>query len=156
MEIGLNIVDELKINIGDSIENIKKSLEDRNIEYKIHDVKGKSDKIKTNIMYIQEQGVEINIEDDSINFIKSSNDKLNYIFAIEEGNSINMLSQIINNVSSAFSIDKKDITVNEFDGNNLRTIITIKIGSKALKMSLMLGFNNKVYINTIRLLKDSN
>lgn len=154
MDAGLNIIEGVRINLGDYMTDVKNNLDSNNIDYKIHDSGVDKNGTNSTIMYMEKHGVELSINNDEIVYIKSNNNNLNYVMELtEDTNAIFTLKEIKNKIAKEFNVSVNRIRVDEFDGSDIRASLTIKgDNGKQVKISLNRGIKNRVYMNTIKLI----
>ena len=153
MDAGLNIVDGVKIRLGDLLSDVKNNLTDNNIDYKIHASGKQGDGLSTAILYMEKHGVELSVKEGKIIYIKSNNSKLNYVIEITEDTDILFtLNEIKEKVALMFNVNIKNIRIDEFDGESTRASLTVKgTDGNTVKISLIRGIKNRIYMHTIRL-----
>lgn len=153
MDAGLNIVEGVRIRLGDSLTDVKNNLTKNNIEYKLHDNGEQENGLNTTIMFMEKHGVELSINNDRIVYIKSNNSNLNYIIELtEDANILFTLNEIKEQIATMFNVNIKNIRIDEFDGDNTRASLSVKDNDgKVVKISLVRGIKNRIYMHTIRL-----
>lgn len=154
MDIGLNIAEGVRVRVGDTIEKITSSMKEHNIEYVIpykNEVGANIDMV----MFMEKCGVELNIYNGIIIFIKSNNNESNYIMQLGDSMSpVEALSTIKNNLATAFNIKPSDIRIDKFDGSSLNSTLSIPISNtEKVKIELIMGAHQKVYMHSIGLAK---
>ena len=148
MDIGLNILDNFKISIGESFESIVHKLKQSNIEYYI------PYKSSNNyLLYIESYGIELRLTDNKISFIKTTNTELNYIMTIDNTHPVKVVNEIRDKLAVRFEISNSSkIFIDRFEANSFNSIITIPYDStNRVKISLVLGKDSSIYIKTIEL-----
>lgn len=154
MDIGLNIANGVRVRVGDSIDDLTATMERHNVDYTIPYRSKKEDKVDM-IMFMEKCGVELNISDNIIIFIKSNNNESNYIMQLESGTSpVEALQNIKRNLAEAFNLETSDIRIDKFDGSSLNSTLSIPLDmSNKVKIELITGANQKVYMHSITLSK---
>jgi hypothetical protein len=153
MEIGLNILDNVRISIGDTLEEIIESLDSNRIKYSIpYSIKNRSGATSV-ILYIEDYGVELSIHNDEVSYIKSSNSNLNYIMQIHERYPADVIKKIKENLCDRFGVSKKDIRVDRFETSTLNSIISIPYkDNKKIKIVLVMGKDSSMFIETLQII----
>lgn len=151
--IGLNITESIRITLGENIKNLTDKLREENINFVIH--QQNSGMVRNTIMYIDKHGVELNTINDEIVFIKSSNTILNYIIDITETQDIiYTLNEIREKLSDRFNVTKREIKIDEFNGDTTSAKLSIvSAGKSKVGISIILGAYNKMYMDTLTLIK---
>lgn len=147
MDIGLNILDNLRISIGEETAEIINALKRNSIGYSIP-YQGQGHMI----IFIETYGVELNTVKDQVVFIKSSNSKLNYIMKIGMNTPALVLAEIREKLAKNFNLPISKIRIDRFESTSSNSIMSIPYdeGHK-VKISLVLGLNNGIYIETMQL-----
>lgn len=154
MDIGLNIAEGVRVRIGDSLETITSSMDEHNIDYTIP-YKAQSRAGINMVMFMEKFGVELNISDNKIIFIKSNNTESNYLMQLSDGMSpVEALLKIKNNMSTNFEVKQSDIRIDKFDGRTLNSTLSIPmVNGGKVKIELIMGAHQKVYMHSIELSK---
>ena len=152
MDIGLNIVDGVRARVGDTLDSITTSMDEHKVEYTIP-YRNQSGANIDMVMFMEKCGVELNISNGIITFIKSNNNVSNYIMQLGQGMTpVEALQTIKENLAKAFNIDKSDIRIDKFDGQSLNSTLSIPISNnKKVKIELLMGAQQKVYMHSIAL-----
>ena len=152
MDIGLNIADGVRVRIGDKIEDVTANMDKHNVEYTIP-YKAQKGRDTNMVMFMEQCGVELNIINKMIVFIKSNNTESNYIMQLMDGMSpIEALNKIRENLAESFNIKKADIRIDKFDGTSLNSMLSIPLtGTMKIKLELITGLHNRVYLHSLEL-----
>lgn len=149
MDIGLNILDNLRISIGEDVESIEKALIANNIEYSIP-----YDGNSRMILFIESYGVELSTNKNKVVFIKSSNSDLNYIMQIGMSTPSLVLTEIRAKLAVNFSVPVEKIRVDRFEASSFNSIMSIPHSkNRKVRISLVLGLNKGIYIETMQLIR---
>lgn len=152
MNIGLNILDNMRISMGETIESITNSLDSNNIGYTIPYSSSNKDGTSNVIIYIESYGVELGLTDNIVSFIKTSNSKLNYIMQIHNSSAVEVLNEIKYNLSKNFNVPLEKIRVDRFESKTFNSIMSIPYSeTKKVKITLIMGINYSIFIETIQL-----
>ena len=152
MDIGLNIADGVRVRVGDTLENVTSSLDKNRIEYNIPYKAEKSGKVDM-VMFLEHCGVELNVNNGILTFIKTNNNESNFIMQLEQGMStLDALLTIKNNLAKSFDVPAKDIRIDSFDGKTLNSMLSIPITEVyKVKLELVMGIYQKVFLHSIQL-----
>lgn len=152
MDIGLNIADGVRVRVGDTLESITSSMEEHNVEYTIP-YSSEEGNSKEMIMFMEKCGVELNILNGKIVYIKSNNNESNYIMQLKDGMTpIEALMTIRQNLAEAFSIQPNDIRIDRFDGKSMDSTLSIPIsGTEKVKIELIMGVHQQIFMHSIAL-----
>ncbi len=152
MDIGLNIADGVRVRVGDTIDSVITSLQKNKIEYNIPYKAEESGKVDM-VMFLEHCGVELNINNGQLTFIKTNNNESNFIMQLEPGMTpVSALKTIKSNLASEFGIKSTDIRIDRFDGKSLNSALSIPMthGEK-VKLELVMGIHQKVFLHSIQL-----
>ena len=154
MDIGLNIADGVRVRVGDTLESITSSMEEHNVEYTIP-YSSEEGNSKEMIMFMEKCGVELNILNGKIVYIKSNNNESNYIMQLKDGMTpIEALMTIRQNLAEAFSIQPNDIRIDRFDCKSMDSMLSIPIsGTEKVKIELIMGVHQQIFMHSIALTK---
>lgn len=152
MDIGLNIADGVRVRVGDKISDVTESLKQNKIEYEIPyqaESRGKIDMV----MFLEHCGVELNINNGRLTFIKTNNSDLNFIMQLEQGMTpVEALKKIKQNLADSFKIMSNDIRIDRFDGRSLNSALSIPMDNgEKVKLELVMGIHQKVFLHSIQL-----
>ncbi len=158
MDIGLNICDGVRVKIGDSFEDTIKKLDDMNIKYNIpymgRDVLSDNIGEQSVIIFLEEYGVELNVVNDEVTYIRTSNINSNAVFKVDVmDKSVNILKNIIKKTADVFEISSDDIILESFEGKNLNTTLKIRKDKDTfIRINIIFNMHNETaHIHTIRL-----
>lgn len=148
MDIGLNILDNLRISIGEDTSDVVRELEENNIDYSIP-----YSSESRMVLFIESFGVELSTKNNKIVYIKSSNSDLNYIMHIGASNPSSTLIEIRDKLATNFNVDKDRIRIDRFEASSFKSIMSIPYNDIGkVRISLVLGVNKGIYIETMQLL----
>ena len=154
MDIGLNIAEGVRVRVGDTLESITKSMEEHSVEYEIAYVDERDDNTDM-VIFMQKYGVELNLFNKRIIFIKSNNTAANYIMELADGmNPVIALTKIRQNLANDFNIKTSDVRIDRFDGSSLNSSLSIPVSKREkVKLELVMGANSKIYLHSIELVR---
>jgi len=153
MDIGINIANGVRVRVGDTIDELKMSLDKNKVNYEIpYQGLGKNGKVDM-IMFLEHCGVELKITNGALTFIKTNNGEYNLIMQIASGMSpVDALMTIRSNLADSFSIKPSDIRIDRFDGKTLNSALSIPLNNKdKVKLELVMGVNQQVFLHSIEL-----
>ena len=156
--MGLNINDAMRIKLGDSFKHITNTLESRGIDYKIpykgRGLQSENTDEQSIVLYLEKYGVELNIMNGKVIYIKTSDLKSNTLIDINDThNTVEVLNAIISKISELFGVTKRDITVETFDGERYNTVLKLKMEeTHTVRVSVLCDAHNIAHIHTVRLL----
>lgn len=154
MQVGMNIADGVRINIGDTYEAVKNNLDSCGVAYEIPYSETVGNK-RTLIVYMRSEGIELNITNEIVQYIHASNAKLNTLFKVEMGmKSQDTLKFIRNKLAEMFMMEPKKIRIDQFNSKSYATVIQIDADNLKIRIHLDLNFANMLYIQTLRLLDE--
>lgn len=154
MKVGLNIAENVKINIGDSYDTMQDTLDTCGITYEVP-YQQKSGELQKMIIYMRSEGIELNVESGIVTYIHASNAKLNTLFNVETGmTSADTLKFIRNKLAKLFQSDQKDIRIDKFNSRNYSTVIQVNTDGIKIRIHLETNMSNDLYIQTLRLLQE--
>lgn len=151
LNIGLNILENARIYLGQNINDVEKMLKNNNISYSIYKSSVDNNIEDGNIIvYIESYGVEINTHNNIITYIKSGNSKLNYIMNIHIGNPAATLAEIRSKLAVGFDVPIEKIKVVRFQAYNYSSIMVIPYNETTkIRVALILGVNNGIFIENM-------
>lgn len=153
MDIGINIANGVRVRVGDTIDELKSSLDKNKVKYDIpYQGRGKNGKIDM-IMFLEHCGVELKIANGVLTFIKTNNGEYNLIMQIDSGMSpVDALITIRKNLAESFSIKPNDIRIDRFDGKTLNSALSIPYeNNDKVKLELVMGIHQQVFLHSIEL-----
>lgn len=155
MEVGINILDNLRINIGETLNEIENSLIENNISYTIPTPINKTGKSNGSIiMFIETYGVELNIVDGIVTYIKSNNSKLNYVTTISVLTPLLVLLDIKSTLSRRFNIPEESIRIDRFNTKTFDASMSIPyINDTKIRLTVVSSGDRKIHIESIQLVK---
>lgn len=153
MDIGINIAKGVRVRVGDTIEDLKLSLDKNKVAYEIpYQGEVQGGKVDM-IMFLEHCGVELKIVDSKLTLIKTNNGEFNLIMQISAGmNPVDALKTIKGNLAEAFSIKPSDIRIDRFDGKTLNSALSIPMNNRdKVKLELVMGIHQQVFLHSIEL-----
>lgn len=152
MDIGLNIAKDVRVRVGDTLASVTTSLDKNKIHYEIpyqEEIKGKIDMV----MFLENCGVELNISNGRLTFIKTNNNESNLVMKLEPGMApVSALKTIKNNLAESFSIPASAIRIDRFDGKSLNSALSIPMpNGEKVKLELVMGIHQQVFLHSIQL-----
>lgn len=150
----MSIAEGVRINIGDTYEEVQRNLETCGIEYEIPYSETVGNK-RTLIVYMRSEGIELNITDEIVQYIHASNAKLNQLFKVEMGmTNADTLKFIRGKLAEMFDTEPKKIRIDQFSSKSYSTVISVDNEGKKIRIHLELSLSNMLYIQTLRLLDE--
>lgn len=154
MQVGMSIADGVRINIGDTYDNVKNNLDNCGIAYEIPYSETVGNK-QTLIVYMRSEGIELNITNGIVQYIHASNAKLNTLFHVEMGmKSSDTLKFIRDKLAEMFMTEPKKIRIDQFSSKSYATVIQVVADEFKVRIHLDLNFANMLYVQTLRLLDE--
>lgn len=154
MQVGLEIAEGVKINIGETYENTIKALDDTEIEYDIPYNKTFGNK-KQIIIYMRSEGIELNITDGIVSYIKASNAHRNTLFTLDQNlRGAKALKYIRKRLAEMFDTPESEIQVDEFNAVSYETALTLVNDKYYMRIRLHKNLKDQIYIQTIRILEE--
>ena len=155
MDIGLNIVEGLRISMGDSLENIVNDMNKSGVKYTIpfsSTVNGKSEII----ILIESYGVELKMQNDAVSFIKTSNSQLNLMATIKSTQPNEVLREVLDATAQRFDIPASKLRVDRFEAKTNNCVISIPYKRhEKIKMVFIMGGHNQLFVETIQLIPNT-
>lgn len=136
MKIGLNITENIRVNINESMDDLISDLDNNNISYRIPYSKT-YDSAGVKIILIESFGLEIKTNNNLIYSIRCSNVKLNRFMSLDSCDELNVLNALIKEITNNFGVEKKQITVSRFKVDNKNAVIIVQMMDKKVKISFV-------------------
>lgn len=158
MEVGLDILENLRISIGESVGDIIESLDNNGINYTIPKVSGLSvgDSDGTMIIFIESYGVELSIMDEEVVYIKTNNSELNYVTRLLESDNrpLTTLKEIKSSLAIKFGIPEKSIRIDRFNTKTFDTSMSIPYRDEdKIRVVVVSRSDGTFHIETIQMVK---
>lgn len=152
MDIGLNIAEGVRVRIGETLNDVKASLEQNKIKYDIPyqaESKGNIDMV----MFLEHCGVELNVNNGVLTYIKTNNGDSNFIMQLGQGMTpVEALKTIKKNLAESFKITSSDIRIDRFDGKSLNSALSIPMDNGyKVRLELVMGIHQRVFLHSIQL-----
>lgn len=151
MDIGINVSENLRIRLGDKLDDTIERFNKENIKYTIP--YRLEEKNKSNlIIFLEYWGIELNAQNGYIVFIKSNNTELNFVMQITSNSPIEALNIIKEKVAEKFDTDLSAIRVDKFNLETYESMLVIPVTNilKA-KIELITGLNRRLYMKSLTL-----
>ena len=154
MDIGLNVLDNLRVSIGENIKDILGKLDDMEIQYIIPYKNTEDMRDSSYIVYIEKFGMELRLRYNRIIFIKTTNTELNYIMSIENKYPALVIHEIKSKLMERFEMSSKnDIYIDRFEAKTFNSVVTIPYNKTSkVKITLVMGNDNSIYLEKIELI----
>lgn len=153
MNIGLNINEETRINIGESMDSLVSTLKLKGIEHKILN-KVENEESEDKNIYIEDYGLELSLRDNKIVYMKSYNSSNNIVFKVNEDTKIrDIVRYITTGIESLMGVSSGYISIEKIDLDRYIALVNIGLDdSSNIRVSIVKKNNNNVCVNTLRLL----
>ena len=151
MDIGINVSENLRIRLGDKLDDTIERFNKENIKYTIP--YRLEERNKSNlIIFLEYWGIELNAQNGYIVFIKSNNTELNFVMQITSNSPIEALNIIKEKVAEEFDTDLSAIRVDKFNLETYESMLVIPVTNilKA-KIELITGLNRRLYMKSLTL-----
>lgn len=155
MAIGLNISDNIRVELGEFKEQLVKDLNDNKISYTIPFDKTNKRNIKETIITITELGVEISVENDIVVYIKSASNQYSNVDTLTDDQEISVLEHIAtikDKVNQKFNGFGEEYTIKfeKIDTKSMNMVVILNSAYEKARLTILMDANRIVYINTIR------
>ena len=151
MDIGINVSENLRIRLGDKLDDTIERFNKENIKYtRPYRLEERN---KSNlIIFLEYWGIELNAQNGYIVFIKSNNTELNFVMQITSNSPIEALNIIKEKVAEKFDTDLSAIRVDKFNLETYESMLVIPVTNilKA-KIELITGLNRRLYMKSLTL-----
>ena len=151
MDIGINVSENLRIRLGDKLDDTIERFNKENIKYTIP--YRLEERNKSNlIIFLEYWGIELNAQNGHIVIIKSNNTELNFVMQITSNSPIEALNIIKEKVAEKFDTDLSAIRVDKFNLETYESMLVIPVTNilKA-KIELITGLNRRLYMKSLTL-----
>jgi len=157
MDIGLNITQGVRVRLGDTIENVITALTANQIKYTHIERTDTQKDLQDIVILMEEYGVELNILNGHITFIKSSNTQANHIANLEEDHPIITLNLIKLAVMKLFNLEAESIFIDRFDSKTYHTSLSIPYHTDTIqgtvRLDFIVGANRKeIHLSSLKLM----
>ena len=151
MDIGINVSENLRIRLGDKLDDTIERFNKENIKYTIP--YRLEERNKSNlIIFLEYWGIELNAQNGYIVFIKSNNTELNFVMQITSNSPIEALNIIKEKVAEKFDTDLSAIRVDKFNLETYESMLVIPvINILKAKIELITGLNRRLYMKSLTL-----
>ena len=151
MDIGINVSENLRIRLGDKLDDTIERFNKENIKYTIP--YRLEERNKSNlIIFLEYWGIELNAQNGYIVFIKANNTELNFVMQITSNSPIEAVNIIKEKVAEKFDTDLSAIRVDKFNLETYESMLVIPVTNilKA-KIELITGLNRRLYMKSLTL-----
>lgn len=151
MDIGINVSENLRIRLGDKLDDTIERFNKENIKYTIP--YRLEERNKSNlIIFLEYWGIELNAQNGYIVFIKSNNTELNFVMQITSNSPIEALNIIKEKVAEKFDTDLSAIRVDKFNLETYESMLVIPVTNMLkAKIELITGLNRRLYMKSLTL-----
>jgi len=152
MAIGINLTQNVRVELGEIKEHLFNDLISNNIEYDVPFDKVNKDNVKETIVHIKELGTEISVENDIITYIKSGNNSFTCIDNIKtlEDNTLEHLQRIKSKIRDKFDNELYTIKIEKLDATTLNITLILSSSIEKARINILRDANGAVFVNTIR------
>lgn len=155
MAIGMNISEDVHVQLGEYREQLLYDLDQNKIKYTIPFDKTNKNNIKETIITIEELGVEVSIENDIVTYIKSAYNEYSSVDSLPKDEEINILEhiqKIKQKIHEKFynSEDNYKIKIERIDSETMFIIAIISGIYEKARITIMMTADNNIFVNTIR------
>lgn len=151
MDIGINVSENLRIRLGDKLDDTIERFNKENIKYTIP--YRLEERNKSNlIIFLEYWGIELNAQNGYIVFIKSNNTEFNFVMQITSNSPIEALNIIKEKVAEKFDTDLSAIRVDKFNLETYESMLVIPVTNMLkAKIELITGLNRRLYMKSLTL-----
>ena len=152
MAIGINITDNVKIELGEIKEQLLSELSSNNIEYHILFDKVVDNNVKETIIHIPSYKTEISIENDIITYIKSGNTDYTCLDTMSKNNddTFKHIQNIKNKINELFNSDLYTIKIEKLNTDTLNITLILSSTFEKVRVHILRDTDGAIFINTIR------
>lgn len=155
MGIGLDIVDEIRIELGGIKEMLMQELDKHKIRYMVPYDKTNKQNIKETLIQIDDLDIEISVENDIITYIKSGNNEYTNLDRIEDvSNILEHIKTIKEHVISRFG-SEYTISIEKIDSVNISMAVILSSQYERARAIVVRDGHGNIYINTLRSLQET-
>jgi hypothetical protein len=149
-EFGLTVKD-FKIVLGETREEVEERLTKAKIRYTVPFDRTNENNVKETIIHIGEYGIELSIENDIVNYIKSHSTTSNNIHKINLGSTMSVaeIKKVITEVAKQFNVSEEDITIRRIRLNSADIVMIIR-DDRRVRVHLMSDLSGNIYVSTLK------
>lgn len=152
MSIGINITDSVKVELLEVKEQLIKDLEEHGIKYEIPFDKTNTSGVKETLITMRDPDIEISVENDIINYIKTVNTEFSNLDKVEniDVNITEHIRRIQEMVNKKFNTKGCTIKIEKIDTKSLNITLIIHSNNNRARVQIIRDTFGDIYINTIR------
>lgn len=149
MGIGINLNDNIRVELGQLREQLIKDLDKQKLEYVIPFDKLNKKGIKETIIHIKELDTEVSCEKDKVTYIKIGNTEFSHLDTIEDitGNTLLHIKKVQELIAKKF--EGYNMKIERLDSNTMSITVIISSAKEKARMHVIRNSAGQVYINTI-------
>ena len=151
-KIGLDITDSFNIGINDIREVVLEGLKNSKIGYTIPFDKVNKDNVKETIITMRDPDIEITLENDIVQYIKTVNTEYSQLDTIKDlGESPAIhIQKIKKRIEEKFGLDSKDVKIEAIDSATMNVTVILSYGdNEKARMHVIRDAFGNIFINTI-------
>ena len=154
MAVGINLTEDVKVELGEIKEILLNDLNNAGIRYEIPFDKLNKNGIKETIIHIKDIGTEISIENDIISYIKLGNTPYTKLDTIDDikTNVLEHIKNIQKHIGGKFGKDKYNVKIEKIDTGTMNITLIITSQTEKCRIQILRDNTGGVYINTMRIL----
>lgn len=154
MAIGLNISDNVRVELGEIKEELLNDLSNNNILYNIPFDKTNSNNIKETIIQIPDILMEISVENDIVTYIKSANNNYTHLDTVDitADNPVEVVKSIQQKINDKFKGNSDSIKIEKLDIKTMNIIVILISKTQKVRAVILRDAIGDIYINTLRIL----
>lgn len=156
MNLGLKIVNDVEVTLMEPREILENRLSNNNIEYRVlFDKVVKDSSVKETILVIKDPEIEITLENDIVNYIKTSNNIYSQLDVIEEINKdvTVHIKAIKEKLAKKFDVDTTAINIEKCDLAKINITTIVNKDNRYYRIKIIRDAFGNVFINTIRCIR---
>ena len=152
MAVGINLTDDIRVELGEIKELLLNDLTSAGIKYEIPFDKLNKEGIKETIIHIKEIGTEISIENDIISYIKLGNTPYTKLDTIDDitTNVLVHIKNIQKHIEDKFGNNNYTVKIEKIDTVNMNITLIVSSDKDKCRIQILRDNTGGVYINTIR------
>lgn len=151
MAIGINLSDNVKVELGEIKEQLLKDLDNDCIHYVIAFDKLNKEGIKETIMHFRELETEIIIRNDIVYYIKSGNTQYTHLDVITdiETDNLSHIKTIKDLVINRYGNLGYNLKIEKIDTKTMNITVILTSDNDKVRIQILRSSKGEVYINTL-------
>lgn len=155
MQVGINVTEDSKLYMGESLGDVLDTLDNSHVAYKMVYDKEKNG-IKESVIDLKELHVTLQLKNDILEYIRMNNNKFTFLGDIDVGESVSQVREIDSAVIDRLGLHDSKLTYLKIDLRPMHIVIVVSPADPKedkIRVAIEKDSLGRVHISTLSILR---